>query len=286
MSSRNPATVITVINRKGGVGKTHLCWLMASVAIERGKRMLVLDLDPQANITGSLLPQGFSGPGVEALFNSSTDADVRRLIRNSWHPNLDIVPASELLEPVNVSDSAVWEQSELQLAIAETLPQVATDYDYIVMDCPPSLSLTSIAALCASDFVIVPLEAAHWGALGTQHIAAAIDHVRSRYNDRIELLGYVVSRFKTRRSYQQSHLFQLLAHFGDDAFQTVIPDLAAFEKSVTDKVPITLHSHSSRAAQIAREFFDELESRCKRISRKRSRRSRGSVLDASHTVAG
>ena len=279
------ARVITVLNRKGGVGKTHLCWLIASVAAEQKKRTLIVDLDPQGNISTSLLSRGFEGNGVEELFRPETEIEAQTLIRPSSYPHIDILPSTPRLEAVNVSNPAEWESSGLELTLAEALSPIAADYDYIILDCPPSLALTSVAALSAAAFVLVPLEAAHWGALGTQHIVAAVDHVQERSNSELELLGYVNSRYKVRRSYQQSHLHQLQAHFGNDAFQTVIPDLATFEKSVTDKVPICIHSRSSHAARIAREFFAELETRCDRIERKRTRRRRGSVLDpaVSHT---
>ena len=117
--------------------------------------------------------------------------------------------------------------------------------------------------------MIIPLEAARWGALGTQHIVAAMESIQNRFNSRLQLLGYVVSRFKARRAYQQTYLTELRKHFGDDAFEAVIPDLAAFEKAVTDRVPLTLHSPTSHAARIAHQFFDEFETRCQRLSRSR-----------------
>ncbi len=112
---------------------------------------------------------------------------------------------------------------------------------------PPRLSLVSFAALCASDAVIIPMEAADWGAQGIMQVTAAIVYAQRHYHPRLELLGYLVSRFKRARAYQQSYLRQLRQHFGEQAFDTVIPDLAQFEKSVPDRVPITLHARRSDA---------------------------------------
>ena len=133
--------------------------------------------------------------------------------------------------------------------------------------------MVSFAALCASDFVIIPMEAADWGAQGIMQVTEAIEYVRQHFNPRLDLLGYLVSRFKKRRSYQQSYLKQLRQHFGDKAFDTVIPDLAEFEKSVTDRIPITLHAPRSAEAGIARRFFAEVERRIERHAS--SRRSVG-----------
>jgi chromosome partitioning protein len=168
------------------------------------------------------------------------------------------------LEPANVTDN--WQDADLHLSLAEALAPVRQQYDYILFDCPPSLSLVSYAALCASDFVVIPLEAARWGALGTQHITNAIDLVQQRYNSRLQLMGYLASRYKARRAYQQTYLATMREQCGDDAFDTVIPDLAAFEKAVTDRSLISVHSPSSRANSIALQLFAEVESRAERLS--------------------
>ena len=132
-----------------------------------------------------------------------------------------------------------------------------TIYDLIVFDCPPRLSLTSFAALCASRFVICPMEAADWGAQGVSQVTEAVEYVRSHYNASLSILGYLVSRFKSRRIYQQTYLAGMREHFGKSVFDTTIDDLSAFERAVTDAVPITRHSPQSSAARIARRFFDE-----------------------------
>jgi len=258
--------IITSLNRKGGVGKTHLCWLIASVCEERGKRCLVVDLDPQANITSSLSSPDDGRATIEVLFDPTSDPNANHLVRRTAFEHIDVIPGSLRLEAFNISEQSAWEAHDLQLSLVDALRDLACRYDYVLLDCPPSLSLVSYAALCASDFVMIPMEAAHWGALGTQHVISAMAHIQEHYNSRLQLLGYVVSRYKRVRSYQQTHLTELRRHFGPAAFKTVIPDLAVFEKSVTDRIPITLHSPSSDACRIARRFFDEVEARAQSLS--------------------
>jgi len=260
------ATVLTVLNLKGGVGKTHTTWLLASVSHERGKRLLAIDTDPQGNLTNSFLRDGEKTPGVERLLDPSTDADVHSLIRRTQYPTIDIIPASSAVVRFDLSDQRAWEQADLHRSFVEPVNELRDRYDLIVFDCPPRLSLASFAALCASDFVIVPLEAADWGAQGIMQVTAAIDYVHGRFNRRLQLLGYLVSRFKRRRAYQQSYLSQLRTHFGPKTFDTVIPDLSHFERSVTDAVLITQHAPASSAARIAREFFDETLRHCAHLS--------------------
>lgn len=262
---RPPARVITVLNLKGGVGKTHTVWLLASVCQERGLRLLALDTDPQGNLTGSFLPAASPRGGIETLFHPAADQDVSPLIRPTAYAHIDLVPASPELARFDLADQAQWEKADLHLSLIDPVGQLRGRYDYLVFDCPPRLSLVSFAALCASDAVVIPMEAADWGAQGIVQVTEAIRYVQRRYNPRLQLLGYLVSRFKRARAYQQGYLKQLRAHFGDVAFDTVIPDLAKFEQSVTDRIPITLHAPRSAEAAIARQFFDEVERRAQGV---------------------
>lgn len=259
--------VLTVLNLKGGVGKTHTAWLVASTCHERGLRVLLIDTDAQGNLTSSFLATDGNQPGVESLLNPATDCDARSLIRRTSFPCIDIIPATPLLMRFDVSDQKQWEHGDLHLSFIDAMDALRPNYDMIVFDCPPRLSLVSFAALCASDCVVIPMEAADWGAQGIVQVTEAIRYVQRRHNSSLRLLGYLVSRFKRRRTYQQSYLNQLRTHFGDLAFDTVIPDLAQFEKSVTDRIPVTVHAPRSEAAGIARRFFDELQARIERQSR-------------------
>lgn len=258
------ATVITVLNLKGGVGKTHAAWLLAGVCQELGRRVLLVDVDMQANLTGSFLDAGQRSPGVEMLFDPSQEADASPLIRQTCFDHIDLLPANDRLAQFDLADRRDWERTDLQLSLVEPLLAVRGTYDFIVLDCPPRLSVVSYAALCASNYIIIPLESADWGAQGIKQAAAAVQEVQRRYNPRLKLLGYLVSRFKRARAYQQSYLAELRAHFGPLAFDTVIPDLARFEQSVTDRIPITLHSPRSEEAGIARALFREVERRIQR----------------------
>ncbi len=108
-------------------------------------------------------------------------------------------------------------------------------------------------------------------------VTSAIDYVHGRFNRRLQLLGYLVSRFKRPRVYQQNYLRELRAQFGEATFDTVIPDLAEFEKSVTDALLLTQHAPSSREADIARHFFDEVETRSQKLRRGGSRSRQAGV---------
>jgi chromosome partitioning protein len=255
------AHVLTVLNLKGGVGKTHATWLLAGVCQDRGKRVLLVDTDTQGNLTTSFLEDQSPAPGIERLLHPGSDGDFTSLIRRTRYSHIDFVPSSPAVAPYDLSNQADWEKSDLHLSFLHPVASVRSQYDYIIFDCPPRLSLVSFAALCASDGIICPMEAADWGALGILQVTEAVEYVKKHYNARLELLGYLVSRFKKARSLQKSYLRQLRAHFGPLAFDAVIPDLAGFEKSVTNRTPITLLEPRGRAAGIARAFFDEVSAR-------------------------
>lgn len=278
--SARQAHVVTILNLKGGVGKTHAAWLLASVGYERQQRVLLVDGDTQGNLSNSFLRTTPHQPGIEQFFDPSQDAEPAALIRRTAHPTIDIIPASAAVAPFDLSDQKTWEQAELHRSLVDPVQSVSSDYDLIVFDCPPRLSLVSFAALCASDHVIVPLEAADWGAQGIVQVAEAVEYVRHRFNGRLGLLGYLVSRFKAGRTYQQTYLQSLRKHFGNEVFDTVIPDLASFERSVTDAVPVTEHDRRGRAASIARRFFDETFQRIAEVQSS----GRGSIR-AHHSLA-
>jgi chromosome partitioning protein len=255
------AHVLTVLNLKGGVGKTHCVWVMAGVCAERNLRMLCIDTDTQGNLSNSFLPQRGNALGIEQLLHPANEADLLPLIYPTQYPTIDIVPAGVTLRQYDLSDQRAWEAAELELSFVNAINSVRHKYDYIVFDCPPRLSLVSFAALTASDAVIVPLEAADWGAQGIIQVTKAVEYVQEHFNARLQILGYLISRFKAQRTYQRTYQQELRKVFGSLVFDEVLPDRAEFEKSVTDALLITQHAPNSSSAAIARRFFAEVERR-------------------------
>jgi len=271
---KKPASVITVLNLKGGVGKTHTAWLLASVCEERNLRCLLIDTDPQGNLSNSFLRERAGLPGVERLLDPSQDVDGLSLVQRTEFEHIDLLPSSPLIARFDLADQQSWEKADLHLSFLSTVRAAERLYDLIVFDCPPRLSLTSFAALCASRVVIVPMEAADWGAQGVSQVTEAVEYVRDHYNRELAILGYLVSRFKPRRSYQRTYLAGMREHFGRSVFDTTIDDLSAFERAVTDAVPITAHNPRSSASVIARRFFDEAIERIEELSGGSHRRLR------------
>jgi chromosome partitioning protein len=253
--------VITVLNLKGGVGKTHTAWMLASVCQERGKRVLLVDTDTQGNLSSSFLECANTVSGVEMLLHPGSDRNPAPLVRRTLFSHIDIIPSSAAVARFDRSDKSDWEKTDLHRCFVDPIQILRAKYDYIVFDCPPRLSLVSFAALAASDAIVIPMETADWGAQGIEQVTGAVRYVQKKYNPRLALLGYLPSRHKQGRLYHKVYLASLRKHYGALAFDTVIPDLAAFERAVTDRIPITIHAPRSRAAAIARQLFDEVEAR-------------------------
>lgn len=196
MPSSKCAQAITVINLKGGVGKTHTTWLLAGNCEEQCIKVLAIDLDQQGNLTRNLIDDGKSNTlkGSVALFDPGKDVESKELIQQSKFEYIDLIPADVALQPLDVANQTEWEQADLQFSLIDLVKEVQSDYDYILFDCPTKLSLTGFAALTASDFLIVPLEPADWGAQGIEQVTYAIEYVKQRHNSKLELLGYLISR--------------------------------------------------------------------------------------------
>ena len=150
----------------------------------------------------------------------------------------------------DLSDQRAWAQADLHRSFVEPVNELRERYDLIVFRLPtPPFAHVLHRPVC-QRLRHRPLGIRRLGTQGIMQVTAAIDYVRSRFNQRLQLLGYLVSRFKRRRAYQQSYLSQLRAHFGPMPFDTVIPDLAQFERSVTDAVLLTEHAATSPAGDI------------------------------------
>ena len=239
--------------------------------MESGRKVLLIDCDEQANLTKSFVDGRVPDLGIETLLDPAMEPITEGLAKPTNYSGINIIPSTGKLPQVNLLDQKAWEKYDLQFSLVEPLGKLRGQYDHLLLDCPPNLSLISFAALCAADYVLVPLEAADWGAQGIINVAAAMEYVKQRFNPKLRLLGYLVSRFKKNRAYQQTYLSELRQKFGPDTFDTVLPDLAHFEKSVIDRIPITLHSPRSSAAAICRELFREFEARIQRDSTSRIR---------------
>jgi chromosome partitioning protein len=264
------AFVIPLINQKGGVGKTSTCFHLAGVLAKAGKRVLLVDNDPQASLT-----QGFFGPvamrsapadeTVVALYDTEVEPIPEALVRPTGFEGVWIVPGSEHLARTNMLPPETWGPS--QGGIRAFLEEIRGHYDLILIDCSPNLHLCSWAALVAADAIIVPLQAEDFGAQGVTLINAAVASVRSGPNPDLDLLGYLITMYDKRLAVHVAYEANLRALYGQDVFAAMFPRAKDFVEGVMNRTPVSHYKPRSAATTAAKSVAAELLLRVQALPR-------------------
>jgi len=251
------STIICFANNKGGVGKSTLTMNLGGALSEIGKHTLLVDLDPQANLTSVFVDNGQS-PALTVADIIYDDTDIEAAIRATKIDNLALLPSSSKLQDI---DSRLAGDDDAQFFLAEELDAINGQYDYILIDCPPNLGKATRMALVAADFVIVPIQCQDWAVKGCQQILAYIQRVQQRVNPKLKLLGIVINRFNTRRGMENLYHKILYQTFNSRMFQTLFRDNVPYVEAITAKLPITQYQPNSLQAEVSRKFTQEVINR-------------------------
>jgi chromosome partitioning protein len=255
------ARVFCIANQKGGVGKTTTTVNLAAGLAQVGQRVLMVDLDPQGNATmGSGVDKRTLQPTVyEVLLGQAT---VPVSARRSEAVGYDVLGANRELAGAEVELVAL-ERREHRLR--DALETVQANYDFVLIDCPPSLSLLTLNGLCAAHGVIVPMQCEYFALEGLSDLVNSIKQVHANLNRQLKLIGLLRVMFDPRITLQQQVSEQLKGHFGDKVFDTVIPRNVRLAEAPSYGLPGVVFDPSARGSKAFVDFAREMVARVERL---------------------
>ncbi|HEY9396303.1 MAG TPA: AAA family ATPase [Burkholderiales bacterium] len=248
---------LVITNQKGGVGKTTTSVNLAAGLVEAGKRVLLVDLDPQGNATmgSGIDKRGLAHTVYHVLLGIATAAEAR--VRSD-SGGYDMIPANRDLAGAEVEMVDI-EHREIRLKAA--LAAVADQYDYILIDCPPALSLLTLNGLVAGDAVMIPMQCEYYALEGLSDLVNTIKKVRAQLNPRIEIEGLLRTMFDPRNTLAQQVSAQLQEHFGNKVYATVIPRNVRLAEAPSYGMPAIQFDRACKGSQAYVALAEEILSR-------------------------
>jgi chromosome partitioning protein len=250
--------IIALANQKGGVGKTTTAINLGASLAACERKVLIVDLDPQANATSGVgLPKNESPSIYDVLINGTNPAEV---IRQTSLPTLHVVPSSVDLVGAEVE---LREADGREFRLREALRPIAEQYDYVLIDSPPSLGLLTINGLTAADAVLVPMQCEYFAIEGVAQLLNTIERVRESLNPSLEIEGIALTMYDERMNLARQVAEEVRGHFGDKVYQTVIPRNVRLGEAPSFGKPIILYDIRSRGSEayvnLAKEFIRRAE---------------------------
>ena len=249
--------VLAVINQKGGVGKSTTVVNLSACLGEGKKKVLVIDFDPQGNST--------SGFGVEKdelehdIYDVILhDEPIENVIQETCQSNVFIVPATIQLATAEIElVSAMARESILKDAISA----IRDEFDYVFIDCPPSLGLLTINALVAADALIIPIQCEYYALEGVAKLLESMQMVKRRMNPNLEIFGVVMTMFDSRTTLSKQVVDEVQAYFGKKVFKTVIPRNVKLSEEPSHGLPVSLYARVSKGALASSKLAREVVAR-------------------------